>query len=593
MNSQDARTGETSRAVPPLSLLIGLAVALVCAYAAVAALSFRFAPGLEPTGRPIPAVLGLLGFAFVCYLVAIRVALRVGLGAKLSAVILLTSVLIRAVSLVSWPILEIDIYRYIWDGAVGVEGANPYHYSPNQVLSNAPDGQLPDELRRLVDLRAENAALDTILARVHYGELPTIYPPTSQAVFALAVLATPAGAGVFAHVVVMKTVFVLFDLATVVVVIGLLRLSGKHVGWSIAYGWCPLVVKEFANSGHLDSLAVFLTTLALYIALKPLAGGARGRAGGATATLTAVLLALAVGAKLYPIVLLPLFVAIWIRTRGWRSATIATASFLVVATIVLWPMLPGRHEECPTDSGQAVARRDAVPPPVDTAELEPQDPGGGLVAFLRRWEMNDFLFLIVVENLKPAAGVEPARRPWFSIVPENLRTTRVSIPSRRLELSASEAAFVLARAGTGIVFVLIAGSLLWRARASGDPAAWLRVAFLTLAWFWLLAPTQNPWYWIWAIPLVMFGGSRAWLAVSGLTMMYYLRFWLVGNWPEEPLFGTAYAGAAFFDFVVTWIEFGPWLLWLGWETGCRPMLDPVRENIKMVNHEYKRRRHTR
>ena len=32
------------------------------------------------------------------------------------------------------------------------------------------------------------------------------------------------------------------------------------------YAWCPLVIKEIANSGHLDALAYFLATLAIYLA---------------------------------------------------------------------------------------------------------------------------------------------------------------------------------------------------------------------------------------------------------------------------------------------------------------------------------------
>ena len=101
----------------------------------------------------------------------------------------------------------------------------------------------------------------------------------------------------------------------------------------------------------------------------------------------AVLLALGVGAKLYPVALAPMFVLIWSRTRGWRWAMIATITFLVVAVIVLWPMVPAKHGECPQDAGQPVADGAVPPLPVDTTGVEPQDPSGGLKAFLRRWEM--------------------------------------------------------------------------------------------------------------------------------------------------------------------------------------------------------------
>ena len=109
---------------------------------------------------------------------------------------------------------------------------------------------------------------------------------------------------------------------------------------------------------------------------------------------------------------------------------------------------------------------------------------------------------------------------------------------------------------------MIGALLLWRVRSSGDPAAWLRVAFLTLAWLWLLSPTQNPWYWTWALPLVPWARGRAWLAVSGFVLVYYLRFWFLYEYGEALVRATGYPGAEHFDFVVTWLEYAPWLLWL-------------------------------
>src|SRR5205823_10564490 len=114
-------------------------------------------------------------------------------------------------------------------------------------------------------------------------------------------------ASLLARMTVMKAWFVGFDLATLALVISLLKWTDRPVGWSLAYGWCPLVIKEVANSGHLDALAVFLTTLALSLAVRvlfrPPGGSARAAGtgwppwGGAVAS--GVVLALAVGAKLY------------------------------------------------------------------------------------------------------------------------------------------------------------------------------------------------------------------------------------------------------------------------------------------------------
>jgi len=89
--------------------------------------------------------------------------------------------------------------------------------------------------------------------------VPTVYPPVSQFVFRGVHRITPTGASVKTRVRLMKFVIVLFDIGVIGLLWLLLRLFEQNPGWFVAYGWSPLVIKEFAGSGHLDSIAVFLT----------------------------------------------------------------------------------------------------------------------------------------------------------------------------------------------------------------------------------------------------------------------------------------------------------------------------------------------
>ncbi len=141
---------------------------------------------------------------------------------------------------------------------------------------------------------------------------------------------------------------------------------------------------------------------------------------------------------------------------------------------------------------------------------------------------------------------------------------------------ATEASFLLARFVTLAIFVSLAFVLARRAAASNDPSVWLESAFLTLAWFWMLSPTQNPWYWSWALPLLPFARASAWRLVSGVCLLYYLRFGLSYHWPQQSVLGTPYNGPQFFDLVVTWVEHAPWLLMLGLETLRRRWFDSSR-----------------
>lgn len=523
----------------------------------------------EGSGRhSLLALLALFAVAFAIYLAALRVAVRARQGGRLLAIILGAAALFRATMLFSDPIEEIDIYRYLWDGRVVLAGVSPYRYSPAQVLAAPSDSELAPDLARLVAVRDHSPVLRTALERIHFGNLATIYPPVSQCVFALATVTTPSGSSLFTRMTVMKAWFVAFDLATLGVLIALLKFVGRPIGWSVAYGWCPLVLKEIANSGHLDSLAVFLTTLSLYQAVQalyrrpslPTAPEGQRTPNTVAATAAGAVLALAVGAKIYPVILAPLLGNSFLWRLGWRRTLLPAAAFGLTASLVLGPMIPSR----PTESLATIPRDDRPPLPPLESFSEPPPPEPGLTAFAGEWEMNDFLFLIVMENLRPYTDVPPHERAWFSVVPAGWRNAIVYGFSSRYGIEPWRAPFFLSRVVTSTLFVALALALAWRVRTEREPVDWLGAAFLTVAWFWLLLPTLNPWYWTWAVPLLPFARNRTWLALSGVVFLYYLRFWLTYHFPETPVLGTGYSGPLFFDYVVAWAEFGPWFAWLAW-----------------------------
>ena len=539
-------------------------------YLTIALLSPRFEYDAPFADRPIVLVLSLLGAAFLLHLAALAVVLGMRPTRRLMALIVTAGLAFRLTLLPSTPVQEIDIYRYVWDGAVSAARVSPFRYTPGQVLAAAaidePREFLPDDLARLAALPDGDPSLAAILSRVHFPDVPTVYPPVSQAAFALAARLTPRHPTVAGHLWTFKCVFIGFDLLTLLLVIALLKQTRRHAGWSLAYAWCPLVVKEFANSGHLDAIAVCLTAAAAYAAVRALfddqAGEGRRRAWIAC---SAVALSLAVGAKLYPLVLAPLLIFAVLRRRGWREAVGVGILFGVCTFSILWPMLKVQSRPSPLFAAGAAEDSDPFPARAPAA-WAPQHPSRGLRTFLVQWEMNDFLFLLLVENVKPLAETPAAQRPWFAVVPEGWRQRLVGPLAARLHVAPTTCAFLLVRLATCLAFVLIALTLAWRAAIEREPSNWLKAAFLTLAWFWLLSPTQNPWYWTWALPFIPFDRCRSWLLVSGLALAYYLRFWLSYQWPDSPVPGSTYHGALFFDFVVTWIEFAPWLTALAIES---------------------------
>jgi hypothetical protein len=534
----------------------------------LALLSRRFAFGSVESDRPIPLVLMVLAAQFAVYVYAIKAAVRCTATRKFAVLIFAAAAIFRLVLLPTSPIQEIDIYRYIWDGAVASNGINPYRYAPATILGvNAKDTPR-DELRTLVRLRDESPGLGAILARIHYADLSTIYPPVSQSVFAAAQWLTPQSASVELRVTILKAVLTMFDLSTAGLVWMLLVCAGRHPGWTVAYAWCPLIIKEISNGGHLDSISVFLTALAGLAVVK--AGVAVDhRAGVRFSIFAALTLALAIGAKLYAVVLLPSFAAVVaarlgiVRGAAWLGLATSLSVLLVSPMLVTTPV-DGKVAHAAGDLSMAAPPGAVGPEDNQDDDRQAASPtASGLAAFLTGWEMNDWLFMIVFENLRPETSVQEPRQVWFAVVPNSWRESLLGPVAESIGVDIQAASFMLARAVTACAFVLIALVLAQRVYVRQDVRQFLEVVFLTLAWFWLLSPTQNPWYWIWAMPFLPFARNRAWYAVSGLVMTYYLRFWLLYHYPDAPTVGTTYSGTQFFDFVVSWLEYGLWFLWLG------------------------------
>ena len=239
--------------------------------------------------------------------------------------------LFRALLLPSTPIHENDFYRYLWDGKSLGHGVNPYLFPPGDVTSKAdPLGTLFSnplaERRSFADLTPDQSeALGTLIElkrqhpllheRIGHPHIRTIYPPVSQASFwANEIIAGGSFIG-------WKCLVILFDLATCVVIALLLSAVGKNPSMVIVYAWSPLVIKEFANSGHHDSLPIFLTMMAIFL-------GVRGQRISST-----IALALGTLGKFFPVALLPVLSPPSKKAPPWLR-------YILFATIITFAFLP-------------------------------------------------------------------------------------------------------------------------------------------------------------------------------------------------------------------------------------------------------------
>lgn len=229
----------------------------------------------------------LLGLASACYGLAVAwvirrpPARRAVLGGIFAA-----AVGFRLIVLPMVPTLSTDVYRYVWDGRLTLAGVDPYRHPPD-----AP------ELAALRDA--------AIYPRLVRPDWPTIYPPGAQFLFAAVGYLVPNS------VVALKVVLTFFDLATTALLVGCLRTAGRPVAWALIHAWHPLVIVEFAGSGHLDAIVLTASMAALWAAM-------RGRDGWAGA-----LVGVGTLLKLYPVLL----IAAVTRRHPWR--TLAAAAVVV------------------------------------------------------------------------------------------------------------------------------------------------------------------------------------------------------------------------------------------------------------------------
>jgi hypothetical protein len=166
-----------------------------------------------------------------------------------------------------------DIHRYVWDGRLQRLGYNPYLVVPSDPALQG---------------------LHTVETRdLNNPELPSPYPPGAQLFFRAV---TAIQESTFA----LKAAFVVCDWLIVLLLLHILRRTGRGTHLALAYAWNPLLAIEVAGSGHIDIVGALLLAASVVALLH------RRR------TLAALALGLAIAVKFLPLVLLPLY---WKRVR--------------------------------------------------------------------------------------------------------------------------------------------------------------------------------------------------------------------------------------------------------------------------------------
>lgn len=375
------------------------------------------------------------GLVFLAVLVQVRrsEAAPASTQRLLLAGIVAVGLVLRLIMLATEPALEDDQQRYLIEGALVANGISPYRVSPADVAAAPPE----TPLGRLA------AAAGPVLERVNHGRLRTIYPPVAEAFFAAAYLLKPFSLTAW------RLVLLTAELMTLGLLLALLDAAGQARIRMALYWLNPLVVKEVMNSAHMEGvlMPVVLAAVLLAVRRRPLA------AAGA--------LGLAVGVKVWPLLLAPLLARPFLAQRR----TIVTMAGILAALGAAWavPILHGGLD--------------------DTS---------GFVAYATRWQANGALLPALRDSIGWLAGI-----------------------GREASGSIARAALAAVAAGAALAVA--------RRPIAGAHDLTCRAALLTLVLV-LASPAQFPWYAIWTIAFLPFAPRLSVAAMAVTLPIYYVSF---------------------------------------------------------------------
>jgi hypothetical protein len=248
-----------------------------------------------------------------------------------------------------------------------------------------------------------------------------------------------------------RSILLAVDLATLYLLFIALRSLKAHPMGFLIYWWNPLLIKEIYNSGHMDVIIFPFIVGALLLSMKQRYLWASGALG------------IAVGAKFWPAILLPV-----VLRPAVRDPKRLASAVLVFGCLSLAMFLP--------------------------LYLTGLDPRSGFMAYGSEWEMNDAFFMLLLRAVEYITGV-------FSF---GVRYSPL-----------------IAR---GVAGALLVAWILWliRRHAEGPLEITRRFLFVIAALF-LLSPTQFPWYYLWMLPFLALHPKVSLLLFTILLPLYYMR----------------------------------------------------------------------
>lgn len=182
-------------------------------------------------------------------------------------------VMFRIIAWLAFPTLSDDLYRFIWDGAVTLEGVSPYAFTPSEFFKNNL-----------------HSPFEQIFPMVNSSAYYSVYPTVIQVISAFGALASN---DIYLSSLVIKLPLLLAEIATIWMLPKVLLNFNISPKYSVLYMLNPLLIVDVLGNAHFEALMIFFVVLCL----KLIQDKSYTLAGGA--------LALSVATKLFPLIMIP------------------------------------------------------------------------------------------------------------------------------------------------------------------------------------------------------------------------------------------------------------------------------------------------
>ncbi|MEM1322104.1 MAG: glycosyltransferase 87 family protein [Bacteroidota bacterium] len=270
------------------SLLLGLTIGL----------------GYAVEQSDFPYIISMYALFFVAYIFIYKKATRqdgwffIGLG-----------IVLRASLLFGIPNLSDDIYRFVWDGRLLLNGINPFDHLPSYYIEQAT---MPEGITQ------------NLYDQLNSPNYFTIYPPVCQAVFALSCWVFPHS--ILGSAILMKLFVFACEVGSLLLLVRLLppfrsQSEGPPPREVLLYALNPLIIIELCGNLHFEGPMIFFLLLALWCLQRQ------------RYDWSAVAMALSIASKLLPLIFLPFL----IQRLGWKKSL---RYFIIVGALLLLFFLP-------------------------------------------------------------------------------------------------------------------------------------------------------------------------------------------------------------------------------------------------------------